>query len=221
MSEKSIKFQERKVNKSNFYNDKTLFKIDDIDVDRILISKKESYGKNKTHKYFTGYNYNDEIEPLFIRLPQMIGYAKFFDSSKTMSFKVNDNKMLKSYTKIWKRISDLMNIKFDSEPVYGDSVKTKIKTYEDRINIIFHDNKMAKQNVSYKCLPVIILDSVIRTNKKYFRQILLKECRYEVKKIIKQKNLLIMTLTQTHLMKVMVSLIVNLIMNLKFTILWI
>ena len=51
----------------------------------------------------------------------MIGYVKNFDSNKTMSFKVNDNKLLKKYNKIWERISNLTNIEFDSEPVYGNS----------------------------------------------------------------------------------------------------
>ena len=46
-------------------------------------------------KYFIGYNDDDVIRPLCIRLPQMIGYVKCFDSNKTMSFKVNDNKLLK------------------------------------------------------------------------------------------------------------------------------
>ena len=36
-----------------------------------------------------------------------------------MSFKVGDNKLLKKYNKIWEKISNLMNIEFDSEPVYG------------------------------------------------------------------------------------------------------
>ena len=31
-----------KINKSNFYRNKRLFSIDDIDVDKILISKKET-----------------------------------------------------------------------------------------------------------------------------------------------------------------------------------
>ena len=52
----------------------------------------------------------------------MIGYIKHFErGNKTMSFKASDNnKLLKKYTKIWERISSLMNTKFDSEPVYGD-----------------------------------------------------------------------------------------------------
>ena len=76
--------------------------------------------------------------------------------------------MLENYIKIWEKISNLIDRKFDSEPVYGDYIKTKVKMYGDKINTIFRNNKIPKQNVSYKCLPVIMLDSVIRTNKRTF-----------------------------------------------------
>ena len=91
-------------------------------------------------KYFIGYNDDDAIRPLFIKLPEMIGHVKQFDSNKTMSFKVIDNKLLKEYTKIWEKVSNLMHIKFDSELVYGDNdkyIKTKIKLYGDKINTNF------------------------------------------------------------------------------------
>ena len=51
----------------------------------------------------------------------MIGYVKCFDSNKTMSFKVSDNKLLKKYNEILERVSNLLSIRFDSEPVYGDN----------------------------------------------------------------------------------------------------
>ena len=51
----------------------------------------------------------------------MIGYVKHFDSNKTMSFKVGDNKLLKSYNKTWGKFSNLLNIEFDSDPVYDDN----------------------------------------------------------------------------------------------------
>ena len=57
-----------------------------------------------------------------------------------MSFKVIDNKLLKNYTKIWERVSSLMNIEFDSELVYGDNdkcIETKKKSYGDEINTNF------------------------------------------------------------------------------------
>ena len=46
MSGKSINFEDKKIDKINFYKNKKLFKKDDTDVNKILISKKESYGKN-------------------------------------------------------------------------------------------------------------------------------------------------------------------------------
>ena len=82
-----------------FIKAKKLFKIDDIDFNKILVSKKEPYGTKNSLKYFIGYNDDGNIRRLFIKLPQMIGYAKHFDSTKTMSFKVSDNKLLKSTVK--------------------------------------------------------------------------------------------------------------------------
>ena len=38
MSGKTIIFNDKKINKSNFYENKTPFKIDDIDVNKILVS---------------------------------------------------------------------------------------------------------------------------------------------------------------------------------------
>ena len=45
MSGKSINFDDKNINKSYFYRNKKLFKIDDIDVDKILVSKKRTYKK--------------------------------------------------------------------------------------------------------------------------------------------------------------------------------
>ena len=107
MSGKSIKFDDKKINKSSFYKNKKLFSLNDIDVNEILVSKKESYGSKNSLKYFIGYNDGDVIRPLCILLPQMIGYVKHFDSSKTTSFMVSDNKLLKKYNKKWERVSNL------------------------------------------------------------------------------------------------------------------
>ena len=100
----NINVDDKKINKSNFYRNKKLFNGDDIHINKILICKKEPYGKKSSFKYFIGYSDSDNIRPLCINLPQMIGYAKYFDSNKTVSFKVTDNKLLKKYTKIWKRV---------------------------------------------------------------------------------------------------------------------
>ena len=133
MSGKSINLDNKNINKINFYKNKRLFNIHDLDVNKILVSKKESHCTKNSLKCFIGYIDDDVIRPLRIKLPQMMGYVKNFDSNKTMSFKVNDNKLLKKYNKIWEKISNLLNIEFDREPVYGDNdkyIKTKIKMYE-------------------------------------------------------------------------------------------
>ena len=49
--------------------------MENIDVNKILISKKESFGKKSSFKYFIWYNDDDVIKPLCIKLPQMIGYV--------------------------------------------------------------------------------------------------------------------------------------------------
>ena len=194
MSGKSINFDDKKTNKSNFYKNKKLFNLYDIDANKILVSKKESYGTKNSLKYFIGYNDDDDIiRPLCIILPQMIGYVKHFDSNKTMSFKVTDNKLLKEYNKIWEKISNLLNIEFDSELVYGDGdkyIKAKTKMYGGRVNTNCQGKKVPKENASYKCLSLIMSDSVIRVNKRYYyRQTLLEECKYVIRKN-KMKNLI-------------------------------
>ena len=69
MSGKRIHFDDKKINESSFYKNKKLFSLNDIDVDRILVSKKESYGTKNSLKYFIGYNDGDVIRPLCITLP--------------------------------------------------------------------------------------------------------------------------------------------------------
>ena len=100
MNGKNINFDDKKIDKSSFYKNKKLFSLNDIDVNKTLVSKKESYGTKNSLKYFIGENDGDVIRPLCISLPQMIGYVTHFDSNKTMSFKFSDNKLLKKYKKI-------------------------------------------------------------------------------------------------------------------------
>ena len=113
-----------------------------------------------------------------------------------------------------------MNKEFDNEPVYGDNDKyiwTRIKLYGDKINTNFHGKKMPKENESYKCLSLIMLESVIKgQNKKYYPQTLLKECKYEIKRR-KSRTLLMMILIQACQMNlIMKNLMINLLMmNLK------
>ena len=89
MSRSSINFKDEKIKKSDFYKNKKIFNID-IDVNKILVSKKEQYGKYNSFKYLIGYNDN-VIRPLHLGLSQMTGYINKFDKNKiTMSLMIKD-----------------------------------------------------------------------------------------------------------------------------------
>ena len=153
---------------------------------KIRKSAKESYGNKNSLKYFIRYNDNDIVRPLCIRLPPMTGYARKFDENATMSLIVKDKQLLKNYTKIWGKIEKLMKKNFESEPVYGDNdkyIKTKIKIYAGSIITNFHNKKMPKEKTPCKCLSIIMIDSVIKANKKYYPQTRLEKCKYIQEKI--------------------------------------
>ena len=61
MSGKNIIFDDKKINKSNFYKNKILLNIYDIEAAKILVSKKEPYGKKSSFKYFLGYHDDDDV----------------------------------------------------------------------------------------------------------------------------------------------------------------
>ena len=105
MSVNSINFDKNKIKKSDFYNkNKKIFNIDDIDVNKILVSKKEQYGKYNSFKYFIGYNDNDVIRPLYLFLSQTTGYINKFDKNKiTMSLMIKDIQLLKITIKYGKK----------------------------------------------------------------------------------------------------------------------
>ena len=73
------------------------------------------------------------------------------------------------------KLSSLVAKNFDSEPVYGDSdkdIKTKIKSYGGNVNTNFRGKNILKEHTSCKCLSLIMPDSVIKVNKKYYPQTL-------------------------------------------------
>ena len=85
-----------------------------------------------------------------------------------------------------------MKVDFESKPVYGHDdkyIKTKIKIYASSMITNFHSEKMPKEKAPCKCLSIIMLDSVIKANKKYYPQTLLEECKY-VQEKIKTENLI-------------------------------
>ena len=93
MSVRNINFGDKKIKKWLLQN-KKVFKIDGIDVNKILVSKEETYGAKNSFKYFIGFDDNDVIRPLCIKLPEMTGYVRKFESNTTISFNISNKKLL-------------------------------------------------------------------------------------------------------------------------------
>ena len=120
----------------------------------------------------------------------MTGYLNIFkDGNRKMFFLTDNNEFLERYTKIWEKIGDLINIKFDSDPVYNNKyINTKIRSYNNDIKTSFRDidnknnknNNLPEKNKPYTCMSLISLDSVIKINKKCYPQTLLQECVYKI-----------------------------------------
>ena len=72
-------------------------------------------------KYFIGYKEDEVVKPLFIVLPQMSGYIKYFENGwKNISFVAKDDFVLDKYNEIWDKIKETLNRKFHSMPVYDE-----------------------------------------------------------------------------------------------------
>ena len=111
----------------------------------------------------------------------MTSYARKFDENAPMYF-----------TDL-KKFEKLMRIDFESKTVYGDDekyIKTKIKIYVGSMITSFHNKKnMPKEKVPCKFLSIIMLDSLIKANEKYYLQTFLQEWKYLQEKI-KTENLM-------------------------------
>ena len=103
-----------------------------------------------------------------------------------MSLQVKDKNCLKNNDKIWKEIEESMSTNVNSKPTYGDDdkyIKTKIKSYENSVTTNFPNKRVPKNEIPYKCLSMIILDSALYAYEKYHPQTFLEECKYAQKKI--------------------------------------
>ena len=79
MSEKTLKFDNIRVNKKEFHKFKQPIDLDLLNVNQIVISDKFNHSDDG-FKYFIGYKESEIVKPLCITLPQIIGYIKYFEN---------------------------------------------------------------------------------------------------------------------------------------------
>ena len=115
MSEKTLKFGDVENNNKNYATFKLLITLNLVAIDKIVISDKFKHS-NKDFKCFIGYKENNIIGPLTIILPQMSGFAKYFDyGGNNLSLKIENDNMLVKYIQIWNKIKTILSTKFHSE----------------------------------------------------------------------------------------------------------
>ena len=114
MGEKTLKFNNIKVNKKEFHKSTQAIELDLVDIGKIVVSDRFKHSEEGC-KYFIGYQENETVKSLCIILLQMNGYIKYFDNGgKNMSFLITHSEVWKKYEEIWEVIKNKLNIKFHS-----------------------------------------------------------------------------------------------------------
>ena len=99
MSEKTLKFNNIRLNKKEFHKRNEPIDVFSVNVDQIVVSNKFKHNK-KVFKHFIGYQKGEIVKPLCIILPQMSGYIKYFENgSKSMSFLIKNDEVWDKYDK--------------------------------------------------------------------------------------------------------------------------
>ena len=171
MSEKTLKFNNIRLNKKEFHKSKEPIDLMSINVDQIVVSDKFKHN-NEDFMYFIGYREGEIVQPLRIILPLMNGYIKYFkNGGKNMSFLIKDDEMWEKYEQIWNVIKNKLDIKFHSKPVYDKTyIKAKVTEFDGKIKTNFLGNEVPKENMHYTCISCITIDSVMRIDKKNIRK---------------------------------------------------
>ena len=167
MSEKTLKFNNIRLNKKEFHKSKEPIDLMSVNVDQIVVSDKFKHN-NEGFKYFIGYQEGEIVKPLCIILPQMSGYIKYFENGgKNSSFLIKDDNVLNKYNKIWNVIKNKLNIKFHSMPIYDKTyIKVKVREFDVKIKTNFLGNEVPKENMHYTCIVCMTVDSVMKMDKK-------------------------------------------------------
>ena len=172
MSEKTLEFNNIRVNKKEFHKSKQPIDLDLINVDQIVVVSE--------------YKEGETVKPLSIILPQMSGYIKYFENGcKNMSFSIKDDDVLDKCNQIWNKIKTEFNLKFHSMPVYDEKhIKAKVRElFNGVIKINFLDDEIPKESIHYTHITCIIIDFVISMEKNNYLQVYLGECKYKSRKI--------------------------------------
>ena len=105
MNEKTLKFNNIRVNKKEFHkSNKEPIDLISANVDQIVVYDKSKH-YNEGFKYFIGYLEGGIVKSLCIILPETSGYIKYFENGgKNMFFVIKDNERGEKFENIWDMI---------------------------------------------------------------------------------------------------------------------
>ena len=154
---------------------KKSIKLWDVNVEKIVISKLVQAKTNS--KSLIGIKFDKAIRPLVLVMPKMSGYVKTFkvkegdkdENNKLMSFRIDDEKLLKKYKSIWTKIENLKNIELNA-----------LRTYGDKVYINFRGLNVSQDDVECESFTVISFDSLLVYENKYYLQVYLDHCAYKI-----------------------------------------
>ena len=112
MSKDFLKFGDIEIEKQKAHYSESSVSINYVDIEKLLISDKFSYGKKKFLSISSATEMKEQLHCCL-----MSGYLKIFDKAKHMSFGIKDNQLLKKCNKIWDKSVNTMQNKLHSEPV--------------------------------------------------------------------------------------------------------
>ena len=85
MGEKTLKFNNIKINKEEFHKSKKAIDLGSVNTNKIVVSEKFRHSE-EGFKYFIDYQEDEIVNPLRIILPQMNGYIKYFENGGNFFF---------------------------------------------------------------------------------------------------------------------------------------
>ena len=85
-----------------------------------------------------------------------------------MYFGIDREKLFKKYKTIWIKTEDSKNIDLDILSVYDNIyIKTKLRTYGDKVYTNFHGLNVPEDGVEYKSFKITYIDSLLFSDSKY------------------------------------------------------
>ena len=166
---KDTKIWQSRVNKKEFHKSKQPIGLGLVNVDQIVVSEKFKHSIDDS-KYFIGYKEGEIVKPLFIILPQMTGYIKYFENGgRNKSFVIKDDDVVDKYNETWDKIKETLNIKFHSILVYDEKyIKAKVREFNgaNKTNVL--GEEIPEESMHYSCIACKNIDSVMRMQKKNY-----------------------------------------------------